>query len=55
MKIKAKQTRIPYSKEEKTRFFEEGMIRKPTPHKNKKKYDRNSFKKFDKKRTVSSI
>ena len=47
MKIKAKMTRVPYTKEEKRRFFEEGMIRVPSKEVNKKKYNRKKMKKVN--------
>lgn len=39
-------TRKKYTEEERIQFFKEGKHRVPTPVKNKKKYDRNNFKKI---------
>lgn len=46
MKIKARNTRIPYNEEEKVRMFQEGMIRVPSKHENKKKYNRKRLEKI---------
>lgn len=39
-------THIPYSEEERIQMFVEGKCRVPLPHKNKKRYNRKSLKKF---------
>jgi hypothetical protein len=40
MKIKVRQTKIPYTNEEKYQFFVEGKMRVPTVVKNQKKYSK---------------
>lgn len=41
----ARHTKKKYSEEERIQFFIEKKYRVPTPKKNKKKYDRNQYKK----------
>lgn len=45
MKIKARQTRVPYSEEEKYQFYVEGKIRVASPKRNKKKFYKGNRKK----------
>ena len=40
IKIPARTSRIPFSKEERYQWFVEGGNRNPKPHRNKKKYNR---------------
>lgn len=46
MKINQKQTRLPYSEEEKYQFYVEGKIRVAGPRRNRKKFYKGDRKKY---------